>query len=79
MSKTIEGKSRLVYLAYQVLNKIDLVVAGKTDGELLEVLVAAFHQQAAEVAREELGQRDKRRDKRPLPEVLRFTGAKAAA
>jgi hypothetical protein len=57
MAKTIEGKSRLVCLAYQVLSKIDVVVSGKTDGELMAVLVAAFHQHAAEVADAELSQR----------------------
>ena len=32
------------------MNKIDVVVSGKTDGELMAVLVAAFRQHAAEVA-----------------------------
>jgi hypothetical protein len=50
MTKTFEGKSRLVCLAYQVLNNIDVVVSGKTDGELMAVLVAAFHQHAVGVA-----------------------------
>jgi hypothetical protein len=68
MAKTIEGKSRLVCLAYQVLSKIDVVVAGKTDSELLAVLVEAFHQHAAEVADAELSQRPDPRLKRPLPE-----------
>jgi hypothetical protein len=39
MAETIEGKSRLVYLAYQVLNKIDVVVAGKSDDESMAVLL----------------------------------------
>ena len=43
MAKTFEGKSRLVNLAYQVLNKIDVVVAGKSDSELMAVLVSAVH------------------------------------
>jgi hypothetical protein len=37
MAKTIEGKSRLVYLTYQVLDKVDVVVAGKSDSELMAV------------------------------------------
>jgi hypothetical protein len=49
MAMTIEGKSRLVCLAYQVLNKIDVEVAGKTDGELVAVIAAAFRA-AAEFA-----------------------------
>ena len=34
MAKTIEGKSRLVYLTYQVLDKVDVVAVGKSDSEL---------------------------------------------
>ena len=71
MAKTIEGKSRLVCLAYQVLNKIDVVVAGKSDNELMAVLVSAFQRHAAEVAAAE--QRlPKPRDKPKLPDALMF-------
>ena len=79
MAKTIEGKSRLVCLTYQALNKIDVVVAGKTDGELIAVLVAAFHQHAAEVADAELGQRPERGLMRPLPEPWSYPRPKVAA
>jgi len=79
MAKTFEGKSRLVCLAYQVLNKIDVVVAGKTDGELMAVLVAAFHQHAAEVADAELSQRPDPRLKRPSPEPWSYPRPKVAA
>jgi hypothetical protein len=57
MANTFEGRSRLVSLAYQVLNKIEVVVSGKTDGELMAVLAAAFHQHAAEVVDSELSRR----------------------
>ena len=46
MAMTIEGKSRLVCLAYQVLNKIDVEVAGKTDDELVAVIAAAEQSQS---------------------------------
>ena len=78
MAKTIEGKSRLVYLAYQVLNKIDFVVAGKTDGELMAVLVTAFHRHAAEVAAAESSQ-PKSGGRPKLPEALTYPHAKVAA
>jgi hypothetical protein len=75
MAKTFEGKSRLVCLAYQVLSKIDVVVAGRTDGELLAVLVPAFDQHAAEVADAEANPRLKR----PLPEAWSDPRPKVAA
>ena len=78
MAKTIEGKSRLVYLAYQVLNKIDFVVAGKTDGELMAVLVTAFQRHAAEVAVAQPSQPPPR-GKPKLPEALTYPHVKVAA
>ena len=78
MSKTFEGRSRLVNLAYQVLNKIDVVVADKSDGELMAVLASAFHRHATEVAAAELCQ-PKRCDKPELPEALTYPHAKVAA
>jgi hypothetical protein len=79
MAKTIEGKSRLVCLAYQVLSKVDVVVSGKTDGELMAVLVAAFHQHAVEVAHAELSQRPDPSLKRPLREPWSDPRSKVAA
>ena len=78
MAKTFEGKSRLVNLAYQVLNKIDVVVAGKSDSELMAELVSAFHSYATEVAVAELSQ-PKPRGRPKLPEALTYPHAKVAA
>lgn len=78
MTKTIEGKSRLVCLAYEVLNKIDVVVAGKTDSELIAVLVAAFRAHAAEVAAEERSRRA-HRDQLKLRGTLTRPHMRAAA
>jgi hypothetical protein len=78
MAKTIEGKSRLVYLAYQVLNKVDVVVAGKSDSDLMAVLLSAFHRHALEVAVAELSQ-PKPRGRPKLPEALTYPHAKVAA
>ena len=72
MAKTFEGQSRLVCLAYQVLSKIVVVVPGKTDGELMAVLVAAFHQHAAEVADAEFSQRTGPRGRPASHEVPAF-------
>ena len=77
MAKTIEGKSRLVYLAYQVLNKIEVVVAGKSDSELMAVLVSAFHCHAAELAVAESQLKPRGRPK--LPEALTYPHVKVAA
>jgi hypothetical protein len=71
MAKTYEGKSRLVNLAYQVLNEIDIVVSGKTDSELMAALVSAFYRRAAEIAVAERSQR-KPRGKSELPDALRY-------
>ena len=79
MTQTFEGKSRLVCLAYQVLNKIDVVVSGKTDGELMAVLVAAFHQHAAEVADAELSQRAGPRYAQAFQEALAYPRQHTAA
>ena len=78
MAKTFEGKSRLVNLAYQVLNKIDVVVADKSDGELMAVLASAFHRHAAEVAVAELSQ-PKSGGRPKLPEALTYPPAKVVA
>jgi hypothetical protein len=78
MAKTIEGKSRLVCLAYQVLSKIDVIVSGKTDGELMAVLVAAFHQHAAEIAKPESGQRPDTRCMPPLQEACAYPLSRVA-
>jgi hypothetical protein len=78
MAKTIEGKSRLVCLAYQVLNKIDVVVAGKSDTQLMAVLVSAFHSHATEVAEAELSQ-PKPRGRPKLPQALTYPHARVAA
>jgi len=78
MAKTFEGKSRLVNLAYQVLNKIDVVVADKSDGELMAVLASAFHRHAAEVAVAELSQ-PKSAGRPKLPEALTYPPAKVVA
>jgi hypothetical protein len=67
MAKTYEGKSRLVNLAYQVLNEIDIVVSGKTDSELMAALVSAFYRRAVA----ERSQR-KPRGKSELPDALRY-------
>ena len=77
MAKTIEGKSRLVYLAYQVLDKVDVVVAGKSDSELMAVLLSAFHSHAAEVAVVESQLKPRGRPK--LPETSTYPHAKVAA
>ena len=78
MAKTFEGRSRLVNLAYQVLNKIDVVVADKSDGELMAVLASAFHRHAAEVAAAESSQ-PKSGGRPKLPEALTYPHAKVAA
>ena len=75
MTKTFEDKSRLVYLAYQVLNKIDVVVADKSDDELMAILASAFHRHATEVTAPELSQRRKP----DLPEALIHPHPKGAA
>jgi len=72
MAKTFEGRSRLVSLAYQVLDQIDVVVSGKTDAELIAVLVEAFHRHAVEVADAQLSHRPGPRHKRPFPEALAY-------
>ena len=77
MAKTIEGKSRLVYLAYQVLDKVDVVVADKSDSELMAVLLSAFHSHAAEVAVVESQLKPRGRPK--LPETSTYPHAKVAA
>jgi hypothetical protein len=77
MAKTIEGRSRLVCLAYQVLNKIDVEVAGKTDGELVAVMAAAFRAHAAEFAEAEQSQCPPRQLK--LREALTRPHTRAAA
>jgi hypothetical protein len=78
MAKTIEGKSRLVYRTYQVLDKVDVVVAGKSDSELMAVLLSTYHRRAAEVAMAEPSQ-PKPRGRPKLPEALTYPHAKVAA
>ena len=48
MSDTIERKSRLVALAYEVLGTIDLPPSDASDGEVLAALASAFHRKAWE-------------------------------
>ena len=76
MAKTFEGRSRLVNLAYQVLNKIEVVVADKSDGELMAVFASEFHRH--EVAVAELSQL-KSGGRPKLPEALTYPHAKVAA
>ena len=46
MSDTIERKSRLVALAYEVLGTIDLPPSDASEGEVLAALASAFHRKA---------------------------------
>jgi hypothetical protein len=67
LSKTIEERSRLVLLAYEVLNTIEVAVEGATDNELLTVMADAFRRRAADALEDELS-KPKRRGKPKLPE-----------
>jgi hypothetical protein len=62
---TVERKSRLVSLAYQVLGTIDLPPLDASEGEVLAALASAFHQNALAAVEAEL---DKPPGKPALPE-----------
>jgi hypothetical protein len=62
---TVERKSRLVTLVYQVLGTLELPSVDASEGEVLAVLAGAFHRQAV-VAME--AERGKPRGKSRLPE-----------
>jgi hypothetical protein len=62
---TVERKSRLVSLVYQVLGAMDLPPLDASEGEVLVALASAFHSNALVAVEREL---DKRRGKRALPE-----------
>ena len=61
MSKTFEDKSRLVTLAYTVLESTQLVVADMTDSEIYTELAIAFQRKAAQAmgAQTERAKRDR--------------------
>ena len=59
-------------------SKIDVVVAGKSDDELMAVLVSAFQRHAAEVAVAQPSQPPPR-GKPKLPEALTYPHVKVAA
>jgi hypothetical protein len=61
---TVERKSRLVSLAYQVLGAMDLPPLDASDGEVLSALASAFHGKALVVVETEL---DTPRGKPALP------------
>ena len=46
MSDTIERKSRLIALAYEVLGTIELPPLDASEGEVLAALASAFHSKA---------------------------------
>jgi hypothetical protein len=46
MLDTVERRSRLVTLAYQVLGTIDLPPIDASEGEVLAALATAFHRKA---------------------------------
>lgn len=46
MPDTIERRSRLVTIAYQVLGTIDLPPTDASEGEVLAALATAFHRKA---------------------------------
>jgi len=63
-----EDRSRLITLAYRVLNTIIGPVAPKTDGELLSDLANAFIVHAREEVDKELEGLDRRRGKPTIKE-----------
>jgi hypothetical protein len=65
MSDTIERKSRLVALAYEVLGTIDPPPSDASDGEVLAALASAFHRRALVAVETNL---DTPRGKPALPE-----------
>jgi hypothetical protein len=66
---TVERKSRLVSLAYQVLGAMDLPPLDASEGEVLSALAIAFHGKALVVVETE---QDTSRGKPALPET-RYT------
>jgi hypothetical protein len=54
LSDTVERKSRLVSLAYQVLGTIDLPPLDASEGEVLAALASAFHHKALAAVEAEL-------------------------
>ena len=68
MQHGYEERSRLVLLAYKVLNTIAGPILPKTDGELLSDLAHAFTVHARATIDEELDSLDGRRGKPPLKE-----------
>jgi hypothetical protein len=62
---TVERKSRLISLAYQVLGTIDLPPLDASEGEVLAALASAFHHKALAAVGAEL---DSPRGKPTLPE-----------
>jgi hypothetical protein len=65
LQDTVERRSRLVSLAYEVLGTIDLPPLDASEGEVLAALASAFHYKAL-VAVE--ADRDTLRGKPALPE-----------
>jgi hypothetical protein len=62
---TVERRSRLVSLAYQVLGTIDLPPLAASEGEVLAALASAFHRKALVAVEAEV---DTPRGKPTLPE-----------
>jgi hypothetical protein len=62
---------------YQVLDTIDVVVADKSDDELMALLVSAFHRHAKDIRAVASGQ-SKPMGKPRLPEALIFPHPKVA-
>jgi hypothetical protein len=54
MPDTVERRSRLVALAYQVLGTIDLPPIDASEGEVLAALATAFHRKALGAAEAEM-------------------------
>ena len=65
MSDTIERKSRLIALAYEVLGTIDPPPLDASEGEVLTALASAFHSKAMVTVEAEQATP---RDKPALPE-----------
>ena len=65
MLDTVERKSRLVSLAYQVLGAMELPPLDASEGEVLTALASAFHRKALVAVEAEL---DVPRGKPALPE-----------
>ena len=69
MSHTFESRSRLISLAYGVLNRLDIPASGMTDVELLSALTAECRKTLAAMAESEQ-KIMKERGKPALPEIV---------